>query len=207
MPVVGTKANAGAFGLGWSAVLPGEELGGMVLLTPTSVDITGGGSETATIGANGSVEFSACATLSLNGVFSADYDNYMVGIRSSSSTTATYFRLRSSGTDESSASNYYTSQYLIVSSTSVLGGRSSQNYARIGANGGTLKSGDNVNIYGPYLAQPTAWRNTNVSASSGGYIEDWANTHSQSLSYDGFTFYPSSGTFDGLVSVYGLVGA
>lgn len=207
MPLVGVKANAGAFGLGWSAVLPGEELGGMVLLTPTSIAYTGGGSETATIGANGSVAFSACGTLSLNGVFSTDYDNYMVSVRHVSSTdTALFARYRASGVNADATD--YTDQSIDVNNTSVNAVRStSQTGARYGVMSSSQRGGDTIYVYGPALAQPTASRNVNAGAQSSAYIGDRGAVHSLSTAYDGLTLYTGSGTFDGLVSVYGLVGA
>ena len=189
-------------------VFAAEELGGMVLLTPSSVDITGGGSETATTLANGSVEFSACATLSLNGVFSADYDNYLISMRhTASSTTQIWYRMRSGGSDNSTA-NSYTWQYLQADGSTVNGARSTNNYAWIAYGGSTQREGHSINVYGPYLAQPTAVRSVSALGLSDARILDNASTHNQSTSYDGITIYPQATyTFTGLVSVYGLVGA
>ena len=69
------------------------------------------------------------------------------------------------------------------------------------------RGGDTIYVYGPALAQPTASRNVNAGAQSNAYIGDRAAIHSLSTAYDGLTLFPASGTFDGLVSVYGLVGA
>jgi len=189
-------------------VFAGEELGGMVLITPTSIASTGTGNSSS-IGANGSVEFSSCATLSLNGVFSATYDNYMISMRSSRSANseAVYLRMRVGGVDESSASNYYTHQRLLATSTTVAGARTTTNLARIGDNSSTARNGHSLNLYGPYLAQPTAGRSVVVSGESSGVLDNYAFTHSLSTSYDGFTVYVTTDTFSGLISVYGLVGA
>jgi hypothetical protein len=204
MPIVGVKSNAGAFGLGWSAVAP-EDLGGMVLMKPTSIAYTG---TSATIGTNGSVEFSACSSLSLNGVFSADYDNYVIATRIDHSTLGVWrFRMRSSGTDEDSVSNYYTTQFLYATNTSVTGGRNTGNLSSFGWVGPTVKAGYTANFYGPFLAQPTAIRTFGASNESSGTIVDYAWTHSLSTSYDGITMFSDAAyTANGLVSVYGLVG-
>ena len=175
------------------------------LITPTSVAKTGTGS-TATINTNGSVTFSSCATLSLNGVFSADYDNYIIIMRHVGTATSTTLegRLRSSGTD-ASASNY-TRQYLLADSTSVTGAReSTQTAFRCGVATATQRSGDIYQIYGPFLEAPTAMRNINAAGTNSAYILDAANTHSLSTSYDGFSIIPASGTLSGLVCVYGAV--
>ena len=206
MPLVATRSNAGAFGLGWSAAGAGEELGGMVLLTPTSISYSG---TSASIGANGSVEFSAITSLSLNGVFSADYDNYMVSLRSVSSTSFSSFaaRLRASGTDNSTASSY-TFQILAADGTSVTGSRGSNDFFNgFHVSSSTARSGDTYYFWGPHLSQPTAVRQVSSVGYLSALIYDHAWTHNQSTAYDGFTIYSSSPNMSGLVSVYGLVGA
>lgn len=205
MPLVATRANAGAFGLGWSAVVP-EELGGMVLITPTSVVAAGTGSS-ATIGANGSVEFSACTSLSLNGVFTSGYDNYMVVLRGTSSLAAGInVRWRVNGTDNSTASSY-TSQNIQATGTTVNAARSSGDSGNFAVMNATQRCGFTTHIFGPNLAQPTAWRTVTANDSSSARIEDYTVTHNQSTSYDGFTLICGNGNMTGLVSVYGLVGA
>lgn len=186
-------------------VFAGEELGGMVLLTPTSIAYSG---TSATVGANGSVEFSACTSLSLNGVFSADYDNYMIVFAGdSSATTDGAIRWRASGTDNSTASSYVR-QYLYADGSLLGAARDTLDYARIIGLKASTEVGISIFVYGPHLAQPTAYRTVQQTAfTSGVGILDIAGTHNQSTSYDGFTVYPLSGNVSGLVSVYGLVGA
>jgi len=178
---------------------------GLILLTPTTVDTTGG-SSTATISANGSVEFSACISLRLNSVFSADYDNYMVVMRSLGTTNggpSIYARLSSSGSD--STSNY-TWQFLFGNGGSVGVGRSStEGYFRLGMTDSNLRSGLIAWFYGPYLSQPTAARGISVSGYSSASFIDYANTHSVSSQYDGVNISVSSGgTISGRVAVYGM---
>ena len=186
-----------------------EELGGMVLLTPTSIAYTG---TSASIGTNGSVEFTAVSSLSLNGVFDATYDNYMIVLKSLYSTTGgdfIDFRLRASGTDNTTASSYVT-QYLDANSTTVSGARVTSNLGYFGYARGTaggLIGGETGYVYGPYLAQPTAWRVVDTSPLSDAFIRDTAGTHNQSASYDGATFSVASNSISGSLSVYGLVGA
>jgi len=176
---------------------------GLHLITPTSTAKTGTGS-TATINTNGSVTFSSCETLSLNGVFSADYDNYMIVARHS--TTADYawrIRFRASGTDNSTA-NSYVFQYLFGDSTSVSGARTTTNYGQVSARGNTQRAGFVASIYGPNLAQPTAYRSVIADDYLSAAVTDYAGTHNQSTSYDGITFIASAGSFTGLVAVYGM---
>ena len=185
-----------------------EELGGMVLLTPTSIAYSG---TSATVGANGSVTFSACSVLSLNGVFSADYDNYMVVIGSNNTQyNVLNGRLMSSGTPASGTD--YTIQRLRARSTTIDGARTTSATSFVLATTSDVQwNGYTANIYGPFLAQPTAIRNTGVAVSSGTdtLIDDRASTHSLSNSYDGLYIFPATAgnEMTGLVSVFGLVGA
>lgn len=196
----------------WDRVFDGtwvsadDPLGGMVLITPTSIASTGTGNSSS-IGANGSVTFSACETLSLNGVFTTSYDNYMIAMRTIGS-VANFpsFRLRSAGIDESSASNFYTHQYIYAGSTTVSAARSANNLWYSYGNTASLYSGHNMNIYGPFLAQPTAHRTLTVDARDSATVSDYAGTHSLSNSYDGITIFPNTGSMMGIISVYGLGG-
>ena len=179
---------------------------GIRLITPTSVDVTGAGSS-ATINAGGSVTFSTAATLSLNGVFSATYDNYIIEmqLRSNGSNADVYGRLRLSGSDASGSN--YTVQVLNSNSTSVTGVRLTSQTSMIicTVDNVTERAGSTTYVYGPGLAQPTAFRSVNVRTASGAFISDDASTHSLSTAYDGITLTPSGGTLTGLVKVYGLV--
>lgn len=178
---------------------------GLVLIKPTTVDKTGA-SSTATINTGGSVTFDLCETLSLNGVFSSTYDNYIVDLRckSDSSGNRTNLRLRAAGTDNSTA-NSYTSQLLLANGTSVTGSRQSSAEAWLGTVVSTDNNGQEIFLYGPHLAQPTAMRGLDASQNLGGYIADRAVTHNQSTSYDGFTIWVEGLAFTGLIKVYGLV--
>ena len=179
---------------------------GMSLLSPTSIVYSG---TSASIGAGGSVEFSGVTSLSFNGVFSATYDNYMVVIRHSHSSTNTSIgmAMRASGFNEQSPALFYTYQELTATSSSVFGSRNVGSEGLMGRTSNEQKSGDAVYFYGPYLAQPTVLRSVNVSGSFGGYISDWATIHSRPFSYDGFSLIMFGGSLSGRISIYGLVGA
>jgi phosphate-selective porin len=173
----------------------------MVLMKPTSIAYSG---TSATLGANGQVTFSAVTSLSLNGCFTADFDNYVVSFRAASTAdTALLCRLRASGSDTSTST--YTYQYLAASSTTVSAERfTSQTNTRFTGLGSTMRTGDSFHFYGPYLAQPTAMRNVSGSSQSSAYIFDAASTQSGSVSFDGFTVYLGSGNFTGALQVYGV---
>ena len=174
---------------------------GLHLITPTSIAYTG---TSATISANGSVSFSVCSRVGLNGVFSADYDNYMVVIRqkrTAASGDDVLLRLMASGVEATSG---YTYQRLWADSTSVTGSRTTYSWFVAGRTYGTIEGGLVCNLYGPYLAQPTAFRSVTVADNANAMITDYANTHSTSTSYDGLMFGCGAGSLSGRIAVYGM---
>lgn len=174
---------------------------GMVLLTPTSIAHSG---TSASIGANGQVTFTAVTSLSLNGVFSAAYDNYVIAMQMSCSGNDNYYyRMRASGTDNTTASSYV-SQYIYAGSTTVGAGRDTQNYASISYMSSTARNGTQLLVYGPFLTQPTAARSIAVSGFSSAYMDERASTHNQSTSYDGITIFLGSTNMTGTLTVYGV---
>lgn len=178
---------------------------GIRICKPTSVTYSG---TSASIVGQGSVEFSACTSVSLNGVFSSDFDNYMISVRSIRDASANInfeLRLRASGSDASGAN--YTHQVILANGTTVGAGRgTSQTAGRFGdLTSSTLFHGHQIFFYGPALAQPTAFRGVSAGTNGSASIYEGAVTHSLSTAYDGFTLLPGSGNITGLVSVYGLV--
>lgn len=174
-------------------------------MRPTSIVVAGGGTETASIRAAGGVEFANATSLSLNGVFTADYDDYMIVIRHTATSTCPFFyRMRASGSDNSTA-NAYTLQWLQADGTTVNGTRITDSFGWIMYGGATQREGHNIYLYGPYLAQPTAIRSVSALGLSSARILDLASTHNQSTAYDGVTIYPQSPqSMTGQLTVFGL---
>lgn len=189
--------STGAFASSLSGADPG-----MVLMKPTSIAHTG---TSATLGANGQVTFSAVSVLSLNGCFTADFDNYVISTsHSGPSNTDVQLFLRASGTDESATS--FIRQTLFADNTSVSANRGT-GLAFVGFNAGGT-SGPNaaeVHLYGPFIAAPTAGRAITVSSLGTVRIFDNAFTHSESTSYDGFTIKSQdTSSMTGALQVYGV---
>lgn len=174
---------------------------GLISMKPTSIAYSG---TSASINADGGVDFSAVTSLSLNGVFTGDHENYLVVMRHIGSTTGQIvigMRLRSSGTD-ATASNYV-GQSLYAASTIVAAGRETVSQFYMANTDNTHQNGVHFHMYGPHLTQPTAVRSVQVESTSGAILNDYANTHSLSTSYDGFTLIPASGSFTGTIHVFG----
>jgi len=178
------------------------DIAGLKLIVPTSVTNIGGSSS---VSATGKVTFTSITTsLSVNGVFSSTYDNYLVVWRGTNATGngGWTMKLRLSGSD---ATNNYTYQYLSAENTTVSGARATFSAAAAGTTR-TESGGSHFYIYGPALAQPTTMRIVNSASGSGTpIIFDTVNTHSLSTAYDGFSLFPDSGyATSGSLTIYGL---
>ena len=177
------------------------EIAGLKLIVPTSVAGSG-----VSVSATGKVTFTSSTTINVNGCFTSSYDNYLVVCRFVSATSSSdlLFRMRASGSDNSSA-NSYTRQLLNADGSSVTGARASADSGRLSETSSTARSGFHTYFYGPNLAQPTAARSVTVSGRSSAWISDYAITHNQSTAYDGFSLFENaSGALTGILTVYGL---
>jgi len=183
------------------------EIAGLKLIVPSSVATSGG----ATASGTGKTTFTGLTTtgsISLEGIFSSTYDNYLLVIGSLEGTGGSLVcRLRSSSSD--AAGSDYTWQRLDAESTTVAGSRSTgQTSTRIGnASAASTYSGNHVYIYGPNLAQPTAFRNVSALDDNGARILDYASTHSLSTAYTALTLFGTAATAPGTagtIQVFGL---
>jgi hypothetical protein len=173
---------------------------GLISMTPSSIAHSG---TSATINADGGVDFTAVTSLSLNGVFTSDYDNYLVVMLNEASVTNnTSIQMRAAGSNATGSN--YAWQYLDANGTTVDGNRfTSQTSARFSNQAASIKNGFQVAIYGPFLAQPTAGRSVTAYGQNSAQIFDIAWTHSLSTSYDGFTIATSANNITGNIHVFG----
>jgi len=177
---------------------------GMMLIKPSSIAFTGSGSS-AVINSTGSVSFEICESLSLNEVFSLDYDNYVIDLRCIVNINQEpSFRLRSSAGDNATTNSYVTERYF-VSSTTFSASRFTSTLAILAASAQNTRDGHKIFVYGPALSEPTAGRVTSVAGGSSVFASDHVWTHNQALPYHGFTvFRGASQNLSGLIKVYGL---
>jgi hypothetical protein len=180
---------------------------GLVPVVPTSIAV---GSGTGSVAANGAVTFTGATTVSLNNVFTASYLNYRIVLRCVGTNlgAATYFRLRSAGTDRTNT-NYYYGGY--ISRETGAGGVTSwsgNNQTVFDVNrlwNGTQGTTSTMEVFNPVDASNAtgfsslSWSNDG----SGGFGNSFQGLHSLSNTNDGFTLWLSSGTFTGTLKVYG----
>ena len=202
MPVLASKGNAPAFGLGFSTLTTiTEELGGLVLVTPTSISYTG---TSATINPNGSITATTITELTVNGVFSSEYNNYLITCLHKTNTytdMSGYFT--SSGTPNTTE-NSYTRQYINATGSTIFAGRASTNYINQFFVTAGNYGGDMAFVYGPYLPSATAVRTNGASDWQSAEIYDRTYTHNVAQSFDGIRLV-TNGSFD--LAIYGLVGS
>ena len=187
-----TRTGSNAWTISGSASSPG-----MVLITPTSVAGSG-----VTL-SGGAVSFSAATTVSVNGCFTASYDNYRFQLvtTASSADTQLNYRSRVSGTDNSSTN--YNSQMLqgatSTAAASASTGATSWRFSDIGSANENICSGD---IFSPFISRGTAFNNVRYSSAGSSAINAGAMT--VTTSYDGFTVFPAAGNITGTLRIYGL---
>jgi hypothetical protein len=149
--------------------------------------------------------FSGVASQSINDVFSATYDYYkivMAGVNSTGNQSVP-FRLRVSGTDNSTANSYVSQQNRFVD-TGVTSSRSASTSGLFTVWNNTLVNGSETTVYNPFKAEPTAWFTNVISSLDTAAIYQYTGTHNQSVSYTGFTFFPNANTITGTISVFGF---
>jgi len=191
----------------------------MSTIKTTNIGHPSAGSDAITLAADGSTTFNgpvsgagldhivtetftAQSAVSVDSVFSAEYDNYLVlvdGTRSESSFMA--IRMRISGSDISTGT--YNRQYLRVSGTTVSGGASaSETSSRLTSADAATRAVYDVMLYAPAKSE-TTFINALGRAISASYISYTTHTQTDSTAFDGFTLFASSGTLTGSLSVYG----
>lgn len=171
------------------------------IVKPTSLTYAG---TYASVGEFGRITFSAITSLSLDGVFTSDYSNYMISIRHLSSVAfpSLNVRWRLSGTDASGSN--YSFQTLSADSATVGGSRTtSATSGALAYSSNAQRSGSNVFVFGPGLAQATVSRSVSGAGDGNAWIIDSMTLHGVATGYDGFTLFPSSGNLTGALAVYG----
>jgi hypothetical protein len=176
--------------------------GGLNLLIPSSVAV---GSGSGSVSATGTVTFSGASSVSINDVFSATYDNYLVNLYYDLSTGTNVdvnWRGRTAGTDNSTAN--YNIQDIRVTTTSVTSVRAT------GQTSGKIGLADTLNpnmaqllIFSPNKVAKTVLITNTFCPNAGARYEDAKNLFNATTAFDGITIIPSAGNMTGSISCYG----
>ena len=172
---------------------------GLSLVTPTSVAGTG-----VTL-SGGAVSFSGSTSVSVNGCFTATYDNYFMEMNVDTIATASNYitwRVRAAGTDVSSAT--YNFQNITASATVVGASRSTGAtsgrvmYATLGES-----SLARIDYFNPARAYPTQLFSINNESVTTPTIQQPLNVNTNATAYDGLSFLCAT-AITGTLRIYGL---
>jgi hypothetical protein len=171
---------------------------GLVQIVPSSISV---GSGSGSVDANGAVTFSAASSVTVNGVFSSTFDNYLlVGGGGVSST-------RNSGLltlGATATGYYYHAVYGRYNATTVVGENGSNRTSWTNVyQGSTNSSQMYCNLYGPNLAKNTMFDCVAESIGTGEYHWRSGGYLANDTQYTSFTLTADSGTFGGTIRVYG----
>lgn len=152
---------------------------------------------------------SAVASQSINDVFSSTYTNYQIVFNFvGTANDALQIRMRASGADDTG--NNYARQFILATSTTLLGGRASTqsayNASDVGGSGGVRQT-IITNVFNPNNAVATTFRTFGgfaFDSNTALYIMDTVGNHQLSTAYTGFTFFVNAGNMTGSVEVYGF---
>jgi hypothetical protein len=174
--------------------------GALSIITPTSIANSGGTASAS----GGEVTFSGVNSVSLNGVFSATYDNYLVWIEAdaASGNRTGRLRLRASGSDNTTSN--YRSGYMY----SGFSGSSTANDNRNNVDYwvgyyiiGTESTSQTIFISSPNLSKFTRFGSTFGMNDANAHF---SGTFAATTAFDGVTFFPETvDTFTGKIRVYG----
>ena len=148
--------------------------------------------------------FSAVSSVSLDNVFTSDYDNYRIMMSAlASSSGDCNMRLRSGGTDATSG-NYFR-QLLDVYSTSVVSNSFSSETSWDNVFRMTTPTPGNLSMD---LFDPNKTAHTTFTSLNGQFLtaprqQFVSGGHTLSTAYDGITFSIDSGTITGTLRIYG----
>jgi hypothetical protein len=143
--------------------------------------------------------FSAVASQSINDVFSADYDNYMIIIDGTCTAITTYsFRYRVGGADDST-SNYDT-QRENVAGTGQTSARTLAGNIHLITTATKNSFYSNMLISFPFLSKNTRF----ISEGGTDTIDNAQGQFTTTTSFTGFSFIATSGNMTGSISIWGI---
>lgn len=145
--------------------------------------------------------FSAVSSVSLDNVFTSDYENYAIILRALGSVEYTgRGRLRAAGTDNTTA-NSYILQFVRGISTAASASNNVNNLWDSFFYGDATAGVARYDFYRPNVAATTFFTGSFFARND--YVQSVGGYHTQATSYDGITFIASTGTITGTISVYG----
>jgi hypothetical protein len=146
---------------------------------------------------------SATATLNINDCFSTTYRNYLIVMEvTGTAAEAIACRLRVAGSD---ATTNYNIQYLEAKNTAISGARvTSANKWDMQATRTSGKAVFTMTLNSPFEATSTSYISPGIDPDGTISLSIWAGVNTNATSYTGITFFQTTSTMTGNVSIYGL---
>ena len=139
---------------------------------------------------------SAASSVSIEDIFSATYDHYLVEFSCdlASSSASLRFRMRAASTDDTSANYYYA-------------GTASENAVGYAGFGSVSTGGGwgRLELWHPGTAVATRFTSSVGSTITAPTAATWAGAHNVATAYTALTIYPSASSITGTFRVYGHI--
>jgi len=150
--------------------------------------------------------FSAVSSQLVNNAFSATYDNYIVMLNLTGSTTSQNVSLRMSSGGTTNTAADYRSQSMSANNTTLSGGRDvdTTNWAQVARINNTGQYASKLDFFYPFATKHTQMF-ADIQIELTGNIHKLLYSFSMDVttSYDGFEITVAGGTMTGSISIYG----
>lgn len=177
-----------------------DRAGGLVPISPTTVTIASGSGSANSLG---KVTFTGATSLSLDGVFSANFQNYKIVFKIAASTGSPLYLLSwRTGTPPADITTAnYTYQNIYANNTTLTGSRTLNNsVAQVGVGSAGFSTDGELTIINPFAAGFTS---TTTLQTNGVDLAVFGSTYLQGTSVTGFKIYPNAGNLSGNIQVFG----
>jgi hypothetical protein len=182
--------------------LEARPLAGLVPVVPSSVVVASG---SASVNALGQVSFTGASTISLNGIFTSVYRNYLINIKAPVSSTGgnINYRFRAAGTDNSTSNYQFTGLYSGTINNGTANGTNQAFATLVSINSSWQNGTGQLFIQAPQTTEVTTAHY--AAGGQAGQIYSLSGTSflNVNASFDGISFIMSSGTFTGNLQVFG----
>lgn len=175
---------------------------GLHMVTPTSVVV---GSGTGSVSGQGAVTFSGATSVSLNGCFTANYDNYRLMFSNLTCSSTPFLRWQMVNNGTAISTSTYSHERIYAQGTSLGAASTVDGTSAPFTAVGTVVNSAALDLFCPFLAVPTKGISQGNYAAPGTpfYSEYHTSYHSTSTSYNGINFLTDGSTISGTIRIYG----
>lgn len=174
-----------------------KPMDGVVPVVPTSVAGTG-----VTLGANGKVSFSSTSSITVNGVFNADFQNYKI-IYDDLSSSSAIIQYRNTLLGNPATTGYDRQETYNTGGTVGGGGTSAQANFALNSGGNTLHLLELLVKNPAVVAATHIFCEGNSYTTGSSYNHFSGGAHSTATAYDGFNITLNTGNTTGSIRIYG----